>query len=147
MDPKPGEQAHGEVYHLCGLGNHDRLAFEAPKPMPLAAVIPLHVVRGRFALHEFVLGDDRRRGAPLVGPVPCDIPSCQTIDPLLQRGLVTPSAFPVPELSSVPIQRFPTPELQAFLLEIMPHLMDMPLKYHRTAWLFVARSWPRGESW
>ena len=92
--------------------------------MPLAAMIPLNIGRGRFALHEFVLGDDGGLGAPLVCTVHFDVPLCETIDHLLQSGFVTPSAFPVQQLASVPIQRFPDPELLAFLLEIMPHLIQ-----------------------
>jgi hypothetical protein len=35
------KQRHGQLHHVLGLGDHDRLPFEAAKPMPLAAVLPL----------------------------------------------------------------------------------------------------------
>src|SRR5882724_4166770 len=40
---------------LCGSGDNDRLAFEAPEPVALPTVIPFDVMRGRFTLHQLVL--------------------------------------------------------------------------------------------
>ena len=45
--------------------------------MPLAAMIPRNIVCGRFALHEFVLGDDCGIDAPLVCAVHFDVPLYQ----------------------------------------------------------------------
>src|SRR5262249_541293 len=59
-------QCPGEIHHLCGFRDHDRLAFEAPEPMTLPAMMALDVMRRRFTLDPFVLWDDRRIGRPFV---------------------------------------------------------------------------------
>lgn len=93
--------------------------------MPLAAMSPLNVVRSRFALYEFVLGDDGRIGAPLVGAVHCDVPLREAIHHLLQGRLVPPPTCPVEQLPRVPIEGFSDPELASFCPEIMPHLIEL----------------------
>jgi hypothetical protein len=52
------KQGHGEIDHLFGLGDDDRLALEAPEPMTLAAMMALNGIGRRFALQQFVLGYD-----------------------------------------------------------------------------------------
>ena len=72
--PEPGKQGHSEVHHGPGLGDHDRLPFEAAKPMPLAAVIALDPICPSFA-HDQPLGWDHCGIYwPMIGAVECHLP-------------------------------------------------------------------------
>jgi len=66
--------------------------------MALLTMIALNVMRRRFVLHEFVLGDDGCIRAPLVRAVHFDVPLGQAIHHLLQGGFVTAPTFPVQQL-------------------------------------------------
>jgi len=66
------------------------------------------------------------------------IPFGQAIHHLLQGRFVTAPTFPVQQLPGVPIQGLPDPELLAFVLEIMPHLIEFQDDGSpRRLWLFV----------
>ena len=58
IDPELGEEGHGEIDHLFGCGDNDRLTFEASEPVALAAMMAFDVLCCRFTLHELVLRDD-----------------------------------------------------------------------------------------
>jgi hypothetical protein len=74
IDPEPGKQCHGEVHHVLGLGDNNRLPCEAAKPMPLAAMIALDPIRPSFA-HDQSLGWDHCGIYwPMIGAVECHIP-------------------------------------------------------------------------
>lgn len=140
IDPKLRELGHREIDHLLRFRDDDRLAFEAPEPMPLAAMIALDGMRSRFALHQFVLWDDRGIRRPFVCAVHSHVPRGQAIHHLLQGGLVTAPAFPVEQLSRVAIEGFPYPELAPLCLEIVPHLIEF--QGNRSAcrlWLLLVR--------
>lgn len=55
--------------------------------MALAAMMPLDGMGRRVALHPCVLGDDGRRGDPLIRAIEFHIPWRQAINQLLQRRL------------------------------------------------------------
>ena len=110
---------------LCGSGDNDRLAFEAPEPVALPTVIPFDVVRGRFTLHQLALRDDRRICGPLIGAKQLHIPLGKALDHLLQGRLVTPTTFPVQELAGIRIQGLPDPQLPSLVLEVVPHLVQL----------------------
>ena len=74
VDPEPGKQRHGQVHHGLGLGDDNELPFEAPKPMALAAMIPLDCIRVGFARDQFLRWDHRRIDLPMIGTVERDIP-------------------------------------------------------------------------
>ena len=69
IDPEPGKQRHGQFHHVLGLGDNNRLPFEAAKPMTLATMIALDPIRPGFA-HDQSLGWDHRSiHRPVVGTV------------------------------------------------------------------------------
>jgi hypothetical protein len=74
VDPEPGKQRHGKVHHDLGLGDDNGLPFEAPKPMALAAMIPLDCIRVGFAHDESLGWDHRSIYLPMIGTVERDIP-------------------------------------------------------------------------
>jgi hypothetical protein len=114
IGPEPGEQCHGEVHHGLGLGDHDRLPFEAAKPMPLAAMMALDPIRPSFA-HDQALGWDHGGiYRPMIGAVACHIPLGQAIDQPLQGCRITTPTLPVKEVACITIQSLPDPELAPF---------------------------------
>ena len=92
--------------------------------MSLTAMITFDGIRRHFTLHQLVLRNDRGIGRPLVRAIHVPIPFGQAIHHLLQGRFVTAPTFPVQQLPGVPIQGLPDPELLAFVLEIMPHLIE-----------------------
>ena len=116
IDPKLREQCHGEIDHLCGLRDNDGLALEASEPMPLPTVIAFDDMGRGFTLRQLILWDNRGIGHPFICAIELYVPLCQTLDHLLQRLLVSPSAFPVQQLPGIPIEGFPDPEFVPFFL-------------------------------
>jgi hypothetical protein len=53
------------------------------------------------------------------------IPLGKALDHLLQGRLVTPTTFPVQELTGIRIQGLPDPKLPSLVLEVVPHLVQL----------------------
>jgi hypothetical protein len=83
IDPKPCKQRHREVHHLLRTIDDNRSAFEAAKPMPLSAMVPLDAIRVDFAHDQSLRGKHRGICLPMIGAVECHVPLGQAIDPLL----------------------------------------------------------------
>jgi hypothetical protein len=114
IDPEPGKQCHGEAHHVLGLGDHDRLPFEAAKPMPLAAMIALDPIRPSFA-HDQSLGWNHGGiDRPMIGAVACHTPLGQALDQRLQGCRITTPTLPVKEAACITIQSLPDPEFAPF---------------------------------
>jgi hypothetical protein len=114
MNPAPGKQRHGQLHHVLGLGDNDRLPFEAAKPMPLAAMIPLEPIRPGFA-HDQALGwDHRGLHRPRISTVERHLPWGQASDQLLQGCRITTPALPVKEAACITIKSLPDPEVAPF---------------------------------
>jgi hypothetical protein len=116
IDPEPGKQCHGEVHHVLGLGDDDRLPFEAAKPMSLAAMIALDPIRPSFAHDQSFGWDHGGIDRPMIGAVECHIPVGQAIDQLLQGCRITTPTLPVKEAACITIQSLPDPESASFFL-------------------------------
>ena len=98
------------IHHRFCLGDDDRFAFEAAKPVALPTMIPFNIVRGRFIVYQLVLWNDRGIGCPLIRAIQPDVPLRKAIDHLLSRRLIPSPTFPVEQLPRVAIQCFPDPE-------------------------------------
>jgi hypothetical protein len=116
IDPEPGKQRHGQLHHVLGLGDNDRLPFEAAKPMPLAAMIPLDPISPGFAHDQSRGWDQRGIHRPMISTVERHIPLGQAIDQLLQGCRITTPALPVKEAACITIKSFPDPEFAPFFL-------------------------------
>jgi site-specific DNA recombinase len=84
IDPEPGKQRHGQLHHVLRTRDDNRLAFEAPKPMPLAAMIPLDPIRAGFAHAQSLGGDHCGIHLPVIGAVARHFPWGQAINQPLQ---------------------------------------------------------------
>jgi hypothetical protein len=139
MNPEPGKQRHGQLHHVLGLGDNDRLPFEAAKPMPLAAMIPLDPIRPGFA-HDQSLGwDHRGLHRPRISPVERHLPLDQAIDQLLQGCRITTPTLPVKEAACITIKSLPDPELAPFFLRkchisSISRMIAFPLGAGFSAW-------------
>jgi hypothetical protein len=61
----------------------------------------------------------------LIGAIQLHIPLGKALDHLLQGRLVTPTTFPVQELTGLRIQGLPDPKLPSLVLEVVPHLVQL----------------------
>jgi hypothetical protein len=69
IDPKPCKQRHREIHHLLRTRDDNRSAFEAAKPMPLSAMVPLDAIRVGFAHDQSLRGKHRGIHLPMIGAV------------------------------------------------------------------------------
>ena len=139
VNPEPGKQRQREVYHSLGLGDDNGPAFEAPKPMALATMIPLDRIRVGFAHDQPLRWDHRGIHLPLIGAVEDHIPSGQAIDQQLQGCRITTPTLPVKEVACITIQSLPDPEFAAFFLRkchisSISRTIDFPLGAGFSAW-------------
>lgn len=116
IHPETSEQGHGQLDHCFGFGDDDRLPFEAPKPVPLPTMIPLHAIRSRLAHDKLGGGEDGRIALPLIRTVACDVPAGQALHEPPQGCCSTTPTFPVQEPACITIQSLPDPEFAPFFL-------------------------------
>jgi hypothetical protein len=114
MHPKAGKQAHGQIDHFLGPGDHDRASLKTPKPMALPAVVPLNPMGLGFTHPQLPRGHDSRIRLPVIGTVERYVPRGEAIDQLLQGCVITTPTFPVQELACSTIQSVPDPEFATF---------------------------------
>jgi hypothetical protein len=80
MDPESCKQGDGQINHVLGLGDNDRLPFEAPEPMALLTRVALNAIGLGFAHDQFLGWKHHRVYLPVIRAIARHIPWGQAID-------------------------------------------------------------------